>query len=89
MSIDSAFDYPHEPRDSWLLGIPLAYSYTKDKEEVKDQPALVNIYSTLVRHKSNHKELSQRIGCFSVRPIQLCNFLDALRHTWIQETKIV
>lgn len=92
VGIDSAFDYPHEPRDGWLLGIPLAYSNTADESEMHDESApsrMVKVHGILIMHKRDHEELYERVGCFAVGPIQLDAFLDVLRLAWIQETRIV
>lgn len=98
--IKSCFDYPEELRDGWLLGIPLAYADLADRRASFDEPRVglqdesepptwLEVHGILVVEKQCEEKLYERVGCFSIEPVQLDDFLDVLRHAWIQETRIV
>jgi hypothetical protein len=98
--ITSCFDYQNETRQGWLLGIPLVYRNIAERQydpedragihtqEVQEQPWLT-ISGILIMEKQGCEKLYERVGCFSMEPIQLEPFLDFLRDLWVQETTIL
>ncbi|KAF1924617.1 HET-domain-containing protein [Didymella exigua CBS 183.55] len=105
VTITSCFDYPNETRQGWLLGIPLVYKNIAERQEDSDgqegqedqkycsqdtseQPWLA-ISGILIMEKKGDEKVYERVGCFSIEPVQLDSFLDFLRDLWTQETRIV
>lgn len=99
VAIASCFDYPNETRTGWLLGIPLAYGNIAERQHDLDdqeenaqgspeQPWLT-ISGILIMEKHDDAKSYERVGCFSIEPVQLAPFLDFLRDLWIQESRIV
>lgn len=98
--ITSCFDYPHETRQGWLLGIPLVYRNIAERQqgpegreedrtqEAQEQPWL-SISGILIMEKQGKENLYERVGCFSIEPVQLEPFLHFLRDLWIQKSTIV
>ncbi|KAF3038309.1 hypothetical protein E8E12_005365 [Didymella heteroderae] len=97
--ITSCFDYPNEVRQGWLLGIPLVYRNVADRQhdpenregsahETSEQPWL-NVSGILIMEKRGNEKVYERVGCFSIEPVQLDPFLNFLRDLWVQETQIV
>lgn len=99
VTISSCFDYPNETRQGWLLGVPLAYEDLAERQEDRDdqQPdpqdtperPWLEVYGVLVVEKQDDEKVYERVGCFSIGPVHLDEFLDVLRSAWIQETRIV